>query len=196
MKKRPVVVLTGGPGGGKSTLIEDLRADPAWSGLFVALPETVHVARFANISPRDKLFQRVMVRLQMGLEDALDRALGEEDTRPIICHRGSLDPLAFWLQRGWSREEFFAFTGTFLHDHYRRYAGVIHLVSAADGASGAYARWPAAHRPEEADEAVWLDRRLKRAWSGHPSYVYLDNEGRDWGQKSREARAALHELLA
>jgi len=31
---RPVVVLTGGPGGGKSTLIEDLGQDPMWAGRF------------------------------------------------------------------------------------------------------------------------------------------------------------------
>ena len=100
MKTRPVIVLAGGPGGGKSTLIEDIRQDPTWAGRFVALPETVHYARFVNIPPREKLFQRVIVNLQMALEDGLDRALGSAGPRLIICHRGSLDPLAFWLQRG------------------------------------------------------------------------------------------------
>jgi hypothetical protein len=130
----------------------------------------------------------------MGLEDALDRALGEKDSRPIICHRGSLDPLSFWLQRGWSRQEFFEFTGTSLDDHYRRYAGVIHLVSAADGAPAAYSRWPAAHRPEEAEEAIRLDRWLQQAWSGHPGYFRLDNDGRSWEAKSEEARDILAQL--
>jgi hypothetical protein len=35
------VVLTGGPGGGKSTLIEDLASDPFFAGRFVALPEAI-----------------------------------------------------------------------------------------------------------------------------------------------------------
>ena len=74
--KRPVVVLTGGPGGGKSTLIDDLRQNPMWTDRFVALPEAAQYARFANISPSEKLFQRTIVNLQMGLEDGLDRALG------------------------------------------------------------------------------------------------------------------------
>jgi hypothetical protein len=163
VKKRPIIVLTGGPGGGKSTLIEDLRRDPAWAGRFVALPETVHYARFVHISPREKLFQRVIVNLQMSLEDGLDRALGPTDPRPIICHRGSLDPLTFWLQRGWPEEEFFEFTRTRREDHYRRYDTVIHLVTAADGVPWQYARWPEAHRPEEAEEAVCLDRWLQQA---------------------------------
>ncbi|MBI2863606.1 MAG: hypothetical protein HYX94_03485 [Chloroflexi bacterium] len=56
----------------------------------------------------------------MALEDALDRALGPSDSRPIVCHRGSLDRLAFWLQRGWPEREFFEFTGTARRDHLGR----------------------------------------------------------------------------
>jgi hypothetical protein len=191
VKKRPVIVLTGGPGGGKSTLIEDLSHDPAWAGRFVALPEAVHYARFVNVSPQEKLFQRMIVNLQMALEDGLDRALGPGDPRPIICHRGSLDPLAFWLQRGWSEWEFFEFTGTQREDHYRRYAAVIHLVTAADGVPWQYTRWPQAHRPEEPDEAIRLDRWLQQAWSRHSNYFRLNNQGRDWKTKSKEARDIL-----
>ncbi len=195
MTKRSVIVLTGGPGGGKSTLIEDLRRDPSWHGRFVTLPEAVHYARFANISPGENLFQRAVVNIQMALEDALDRTLGLSDSRPIICHRGSLDPLAFWLQRGWPEREFFEFTSTTRRDHYGRYSAVIHLVPAADGAPGAYARWPDAHRPEDAEESIRLDRWLEQAWRDHPNYFRLGNEGRDWAAKSEEARRILPELL-
>jgi len=123
-KGRAVIVLTGGPGGGKSALIEELRRDPGWAGRFVGLPEVVQFARFANVSPDDRTFQRVMVHLQMALEDGLDRALGSGDSRAILCHRGSLDPLAFWLQRGWGEEEFFDFVGVRREEHYRRYSAL------------------------------------------------------------------------
>jgi len=131
----------------------------------------------------------------MGLEDGLDRALGPADSRFIICHRGSLDPLAFWLQRDWPEDEFLAFTGTTLEDHYRRYVAVIHLVTSADGVPWAYTRWPQAHRPEEAEDAICLDRWLQRAWGGHPRYFCIDNEERDWPAKSREARGILARWL-
>ena len=101
MKKRSVIVLTGGPGGGKTTLIKDLQRDPKWVEGFVALPEAIQYTRFVNISVREKLFQRVMVNLQMSLEDGLDRALTPADSRLIICHRGSLDPLAYWILTHW-----------------------------------------------------------------------------------------------
>lgn len=196
MKQRPVIVLTGGPGGGKSTLIEELRRDSIWASRFVSLPETVHYARFVNVSPDERLFQRVMVQLQMAIEEGLDRALGLADPRPIICHRGSLDPLAFWQQRNWPEKEFYEFTGTHIDEHYLRYTAVIHLVTAADGAVQAYARWPDAHRPEEVEEAIRIDRWLQQAWSNHPHYFRLDNEGRDWAAKSQEARNILTGLLS
>ena len=193
---RVVIVLTGGPGGGKSSLIEDLRHDTDWAGCFVTLPEAIQYARFMGISPGDKLFQRAVVHLQIGLEQGLDKALGDADSRPILCHRGSLDPIAFWHQRGWSADEFYALVGLTRQEHYRRYAGVIHLVTAADGVPHEYTRWPQAHRPEEAGEAIKLDRWLTEAWGSHPHYYRLDNTDRDWAAKSRAARAILSELVA
>jgi tRNA (Thr-GGU) A37 N-methylase len=192
--QRTVIVLTGGPGGGKSTLIEDLSRDPDWAGRFVALPEAVQYARFINISPGEKLFQRAVVNMQIGLEDGLDRSLDPANPRPILCHRGSLDPVAFWRQRGWPEDEFFTFVGLTRAEHYRRYAAVIHLVTAADGVPSEYTRWPQAHRPEESDEAIQLDRWLEIAWGGHPRYYRLTNEGVNWAEKSMKARELLATL--
>jgi predicted ATPase len=195
MQQRPVIVLTGGPGGGKTPLIDDLRRDPAWTNRFVTLPETIFYATQTNISVKEQLFQRVMVNLQIALEDGLQRALDPADPRVIICHRGSLDPLAYWLRCGWTEEEFFAFTNTTREAHYQRYTAVIQLVTAADGAPEAYTRWPQAHRPEEAEDAIWLDRWLEQVWRGHPHYFRLDNDRRNWPEKSAEARRILANLI-
>lgn len=196
MRQCAVIVLTGGPGGGKTTLLQELRHDLAWAGRFVALPEAIFLMRHVGISPRKRLFQRVMVHLQIALEDGLDRALGPGDPRPILCHRGSLDPLAYWLDRGWPEEEFFPYTETTREDHYRRYTGVIHLVTAADGAEDHYAHWPEAHRPEQIEDAIRLDGLLHRVWRDHPCYYRIDNAGRGWTEKSEEARQTLGRWLA
>lgn len=190
-----IIVLTGGPGGGKTTLINELSNDPQWEGQFAALPEAISLMRDIHILPREKLFQRVMVHLQMALEDGLKRAFGPDSSRQIFSHRGSLDPLAYWLDRGWPEDEFFSYTGTCREDLYRRYAAVIHLVTAADGAPDYYKRWPDAHRPETPEQAIRLDRLLEQVWSSHPRYFRLDNNGRDWGEKSAEAKRILLKVI-
>ena len=111
MSNRRVIVLTGGPGGGKSTLIKELFHDPVGNGRFIALPEAVYYAGAVGISPHKKLFQRMMVNLQIALEDGLRRSLDPEDLRIILCHRGGLDPLAYWFQQGWKENDFFEFVG-------------------------------------------------------------------------------------
>lgn len=189
------IVLTGGPGGGKTTLIEELSREPTWAGRFVALPEAIAIVAHTGVSPHEQLFQRLMVEMQTAMEDALVRALGPDDPRFILCHRGSLDPLAYWLDRGWSEQEFFAYTGATREQHYRRYTAVIHLVTAADGAKEYYRHWPDAHRPEQIEDAIRLDGLLHRVWRDHPRYYRIDNEGRDWIGKAREAKRILDSLL-
>jgi hypothetical protein len=194
MMKSSLIALTGGPGGGKSTLIEELHQDSTWSDRIAVLPEAITLMRQVGVSPREPLFQQVMVHLQMALEDGLGSAFNVSHPRTILCHRGSLDPLAYWLDRGWSQDAFFELTGTYLEQHYQRYAAVIHLVTAADGASSHYAHWPVAHRIEEIEDAIRLDHLLHKVWRGHPKYYRLDNEGRGWETKLREARAILADL--
>jgi len=191
-----LIVLTGGPGGGKTALIQELTQDPVWRGRVLALPEAICVAGRVGVSPRERLFQRLMVEIQRSLEDALARALDPEDQRLILCHRGTLDPLAYWLDRGWPEDGFFAYTHTRREDHYRRYLAVIHLVTAADGAAVHYARWPQAHRPEQIEDAIRLDHLLHQTWRDHPHYHRVDNVGRDWAAKVRVARAILEQSIA
>jgi hypothetical protein len=151
---RQRIVLTGGPGGGKTTSIRELARDPAWRRRFLALPEAISIVGRVGVSPSQRLFQRLMVEIQRALEEGLERALSPGDPRFILCHRGTLDPLAYWLDRGWPEEEFFIFTRTQRGDHYSRYTAVLHLVTAADGAPMHYTKWPDAHRPETTEDAI------------------------------------------
>ncbi len=184
----PLIVLTGGPGGGKTTLINELRNDAAWRGRFVALPEAIFVALPVGISPQEPQFQRLMVNIQRNLEEAVLQTLEPTDSRFILCHRGTLDPLAYWLARGWAQADFFAQDSVSLENHYQRYQAVIHLVTAANGAETHYTRWPQAHRHETIEEAIHLDDLLGQVWGNHPRYYRLDNVGRDWASKSLLAR--------
>jgi predicted ATPase len=187
LSPHPLIALTGGPGGGKTTLIEQLSCDPAWAGRFAALPEAIFTLRHSGLSMDEKPFQRAMLHMQLAMEDGLRRALDPHDHRLILCHRGALDPLAYWLDRGWDEQEFFTFTGTRRARLYARYTAVLHLVTAADGAAEHYARWPDNPRGEMPEDAIRLDHLLQRVWGEHPNYYRLDNAGRDWEDKFQAA---------
>jgi predicted ATPase len=185
------IVFTGGPGGGKTTLINELRQSPDWRGGFYTLPEAIFIAGQVGISFQQPQFQRLMVEIQCALEDSLARSLDSQDDTWVLCHRGSLDPLGYWLRNGWAEADFYTFTHTRRQEHYQRYAAVIHLVTAADGAEPYYRRYPDAIRPELPAEAIRTDRFLEHAWSSHPAYFRIDNIGQDWATKSKAAQQLL-----
>lgn len=187
--------MTGGPGGGKSSLIADVLADARLCERVVILPEAIHVALRSSISPREPLFQRLLARVQRGLEDAMVETLGPIDNRLILTHRGTLDPYAFCRARGWSDGEFWQVTGLARDAEYARYAAVIHLVSTAIGVPQFYRHRPEEHRPETPEEAAALDQYLTEVWSGHPCYHRIENDTLEWPDKSRRALDLLRMVL-
>jgi hypothetical protein len=50
-----------------------------------------------------------VVQLQIALEDACAEAAKPHQV--LLCHRGTLDALAYWLRNGWDEGKFFAATG-------------------------------------------------------------------------------------
>ena len=182
-------VLTGGPGGGKSTLMAELRAADPRAQRWLLVPEAAPLLFRAGLDAREQRFQAAVVRLQLALETACAQA-----ARPgqvLLCHRGALDALAYWRRNGWPEADFFALTGTPREEYLRRYQGVIHLQTAAIGAEAHYRRVPQAHRPETPAQAAQIDALCAAAWQAHPGYVLIANDGRDWPAKAR----AGHDLL-
>ena len=169
-----VVVVTGGPGGGKSELLQRVTQDSQVGAHVAILEEAIHGMRFVRVNLRSAEFQCALVAVQAATEQSLARALAGTRKRAIICHRGTLDPCAFWQSFGNSRESFFEMTETTLDDHYARYDLAIHMESAAVRIPEAYVKYPHAHRPEDIAQAALLDRCLGELWSGHPRYVKIE----------------------
>jgi predicted ATPase len=187
--RRKIVALTGGPCGGKTTLLDALRDVDRLRARFAELPEAISVVGRSASGMDFALFERLMVEVQASLESAFDGCLPSGTA--IVAHRGTLDPLAYWRASGRGEAEFFSFTGTSREEHYERYSAVLHLQSAAVGAQEHYRRYPDAHRGESADEAARLDGLLAEAWSAHPRYFFIGNGPGGWPEKLTAAIAAI-----
>jgi CYTH domain-containing protein/predicted ATPase len=178
--KIPRYVLTGGPCAGKTTALAMLRQKLTDRGItpFVVSEVATQIiasgVSFAKITDFSE-FQRKIVQTQLAQEDIVESfAELQPGTRKIlICDRGAMDGMAYV-----SPELFEAI----LHDmDYRlielrdkRYAGVFHLVTAADGAEAFYnLDNPARHESPEA--ARGLDKCTREAWTGHEHLRIIGN---------------------
>lgn len=93
----------------------------------------------------------------------------------IICDRGVMDTKAYINEATWQMVlDETGWNEMTLRE--RRYDGVIHLVTAAEGAEGYYTTANNEARSEDKEIALWIDHNLRRAWNGHPNLRIIGNE--------------------
>jgi hypothetical protein len=171
MKKVPKIVLTGGPGGGKTTAADLYRREIGDE--IVVIPEAATII-YGGGFPRDDhpkvkmAAQRAIFNLQKGLEETYAHLY---PNRHQICDRGCLDGLAYWPG---SEDDFFKYVGTTLENELDQYDGVIFFETAA--ASGLSIEGGNPVRNETNKEAVILDQRLQEIWSRHEHYTFIPND--------------------
>lgn len=162
------IVLTGGPGGGKTTAVDLFRREIG-DGV-VVVPEAATLMfsggfpRYAELDAV-RSSQRAIYHVQRNLEDI--QATRYPD-RILLCDRGTIDGAAYWPE---SDGDFFAAVGTSLEEELARYDGVIFFESAAVGGLGIEGGNPM--RRETLEEAVALDLRLRKFWSRHERFVLV-----------------------
>lgn len=177
-----LVVLTGGPGAGKTAVLELVRRD--FCKHVGVLPEAASIL-FAGGFPREgsdaarRAGQRAIGRVQRELE----RWVCEEGrVAAALCDRGVLDGLAYWPD---AAEGLLSELGTSREVEWSRYAAVIHLRTPPEGAGYGYSN---PFRRESPEEAAALDARIEEAWRGHPRRFFVENAP----TFLEKARAALH----
>ncbi|NUM59914.1 MAG: AAA family ATPase [Bdellovibrionaceae bacterium] len=165
------IVLTGGPGGGKTTAADLFRREIG--------PEVVVVPEAATILysggfPRTgdngvlRATQRAIYHTQINLEEA---QASHYRKRILLCDRGTIDGAAYWPGEP---EDFFKHQKTTLKKELRRYDAVIFFETAAVGGISIEGGNPA--RIESLEEALKLDKKLKRLWSQHTNFVFVPHE--------------------
>lgn len=179
-----LVVLTGGPGGGKTAVLEIARKH--FRDRVVVLPESATIV-FGGGFPRGvsdaarRAAQRAIYHVQRELETM---ALEEGRAAVLLCDRGTIDGAAYWPD---AAESFWRALGTNYEVELARYATVIHLHPPPDGGGYNHANRV---RCESADEAARIDERIVAAWSGHPRRFFVDSE-RDFMAKTAHVMALI-----
>jgi predicted ATPase len=164
-----LVVLTGGPGAGKTAVLDVIQRELCTH--VVVLPEAASILWTGGFPRRHSMparcaAQRAIVRLQIEMQRMV---IEEGHAAVILCDRGTLDGLAYWPR---TEAEYFDAFDSNRERELARYAAVIQLQPPS-AAQGYRMEGP---RTETAAEAASIDLRIARAWSGHPRHVVVDNE--------------------
>jgi predicted ATPase len=163
-----LVVITGGPGGGKTALLELARRDLCEH--VALLPEAASIVYGGGFPRREldasrRAAQRAIFRVQRELE----RDEIEQGTAGLIlCDRGTVDAAAYWPG---AIGDFWRDVGSNAATEMARYAAVIHLRTPPP--SEYNHRNPL--RLETTVEAARIDPRITEAWQPHPHRFVIDH---------------------
>jgi hypothetical protein len=170
-QQQKVIVVTGGPGGGKTTALDLFQRELKTAVKIV--PEAATML-FGHGLDREagkgdgKLLQRSIYRMQISLEGIFRDFYSD---RLLICDRGTLDGLAYWPD---DERSYFESLGTTFEAEAARYGAVIFFQTAAIHGEDVKSNNP--YRTEDSRTAVSLDEKLQQVWERHPSFHFIPTE--------------------
>ncbi len=183
-----MIVLTGGPGAGKTAVLEIIRKELCEH--VAIMPEAASIIfgggfwRLDSASAR-LCSQRAILHVQQQMENLI---LGENKWPVVLCDRGLLDGLAYWSA---PEADFWAEARSTLAAQFARYHAVIHLQVPGPG-QGYNHRNPL--RTETAAQAANIDDRIRTIWSAHPRYHSVESSN-DFLKKARSALGLITQYL-
>ncbi|TNF01978.1 MAG: hypothetical protein EP326_03620 [Deltaproteobacteria bacterium] len=187
--RAPKIVLTGGPGGGKTTAADLFRRELGEK--VVVVPEAATML-FSGGFPRTRehdavrYVQQAIYHVQTNIE-SVQTALYPE--RVLLCDRGTVDGGAYWKN---GESDFFEFLGTSLEAELARYDAVIFFETAAVGNMSIEGGNPT--RNESIEEAINLDKKLKSLWEKHPNFTHV-RHNTSFTKKIMSGLWAIEEVL-
>lgn len=154
------IVLTGGPGAGKTAVLELMRKTLCEH--VKAVPEAAGVVFGGGFPRGDELeVRRAAQRAIYFIQRELETATLATNSAIALCDRGTIDGFAYWP----GPDDLWAALGTSHDAELARYDAVIHLRTPS--LDGGYNRQNPLRR-ESAAEAAAIDARIAEAWAGHP----------------------------
>jgi predicted ATPase len=183
-----MIVLTGGPGAGKTAVLELVKKELCSN--IAVLPEAAGVIFGGGFWRHDtvvgkKAAQRAIFHVQ---REAERLAREEGDYSLILCDRGTVDGVAYWPE---TAESYWREFGRTKEEEFGRYSAVIHLHT--PGLHMGYNRSNPI-RIETASQAAEIDKRIVEAWAGHPNRHFINNS-HDFLEKAMRAIAIIRDAL-
>lgn len=176
------IVLTGGPCAGKTTALARIIQYFTDRGYAVyAQPEAATLFNQAGVNflTDDKRlffeYEKQLLSFQLHTEDCF-RKIAEKEGKPaiIIYDRGVMDIAAYMSKDMWEALlDEMGLNEVEVRD--KRYDAVLHLCSAAKGAAEFYTCENNSSRTENIEQAVILDDKIIKAWTGHPHLRVIPN---------------------
>ena len=160
------MVLTGGPGAGKTAVLELVRV--ALCRHVALVPEAASLLFRGGFPRVDTLLgrecvQRAIVSVQVQMENL---ARGDGNHSIVLCDRGTVDSLAYWPG---DEASLLHTIGSTRETELARYACVIHLRT--PGPEAYNHKNP--DRIETVEEAHAIDEAIVHAWRGHPNRHFV-----------------------
>jgi hypothetical protein len=162
------IVVTGGPGGGKTTAADLFRREIGER--VVVVPESATLL-FGGGFPRvdeptaRAASQCAIYHVQTNLEDVQSARYPD---RILLCDRGTVDGAAYWPGEA---DDFFRAVGSSHERELARYDAVLFFETAAAGGMSVEGGNPM--RIETNVQAVELDDRLRVLWSKHERFMVV-----------------------
>lgn len=169
-KKVLKIVVTGGPGAGKTTALDLFQRE--YIGKLGIVPEVASLLFGAGMRRekdpiRQNKSQIAIYKMQKTLEESF-ALLSRGDV--LLCDRGTLDGLAYWTD---SEADYFQTLKTSYENEFSEYHAVIFFQTSAATGSAIKSNNP--FRTESAEQAIKLDNQLQEIWSKHPNYYFVPN---------------------
>ena len=199
-----IIVVTGGPCGGKTSLISLLKrrfliskdSEAFFAQEAATCLKNDHITYFS--AGEGLNFQTMILKHQLTAEaSAIFAAICYKtmhSDKKVYCvfDRSIMDGQAYFKEK----EDFdrvLKYSDLTTESVYERYDKVIHLVSAAVDAVFAYTTSDGTPRDEKPEDAKKLDFKVRDAWSGHPSFEIVTNTFK-FDQKLSKAMSIIFSL--
>lgn len=185
--ERRRIVLTGGPGAGKTALLELIRQ--SFCEHVSVLPEAAGIV-FGGGFPRhsDSECQRAAQCAIYHVQRQLEITGDSHNPAVVLCDRGTLDGLAYWPG---NPDDFWAAVRSTRDLELGRYDVVIHMRTPSREMGYNHSN---RLRTESAARAAEIDALILDAWAGHPRRRLID-PAENFLEKASRAVAVLREEL-